>query len=101
MNYTENFEGIKVDVQAVDLTISDTLQQQIRDSIVKLKRHTSQITWVDVYFKEEEQHNTNNKTVGMRLGVPGPDVYATDSGNAWMPLLKSVEEKLSKQLQKQ
>jgi hypothetical protein len=30
MNYTENFDGIKLDVQAVDITISDTVQQEIR-----------------------------------------------------------------------
>ena len=30
MNYTENFEGIKMDVQAVDISISNTLQQRIQ-----------------------------------------------------------------------
>lgn len=53
MNYTENFEGIKIDVQAVDITIDDDVQQGIRDMITRLKRHVSQVNWVDVYFKKK------------------------------------------------
>jgi ribosomal subunit interface protein len=100
MNYTENFEGIRVDVQAVDITISDELQQKIRETIKKSTRYVSEINWVDVYFKEEENHSTNNKTLGMRLGVPGNDVYATDTGDNWFALLKEIEEKLRRQLEK-
>ena len=100
MNYTENFEGIRIDVQAVDITISDVLQQKIRETIKKSKRYVSEINWVDVYFKVEENHSTNNKTLGMRLGVPGNDVYATDTGDNWLALLKDIEEKLRRQLEK-
>ena len=49
MNYTENFEGIKLDVQAGDINISDELQQEIRDAIGRLKRHISEVNFVDVY----------------------------------------------------
>jgi len=50
MNYKENFEGIKIDVQAVDIDISDDMQQEIRNVIDRLKRHVSQVNFVDVYF---------------------------------------------------
>ena len=46
MNYTENFEGIKLDVQAVDITIGDDIQQEIRNMIVRLRRHISEVNWV-------------------------------------------------------
>lgn len=100
MNYTENFEGIKVDVQAVDISISDDVQQFIRNSITKLKRNGTRIDSVDVYFKEETNHATDSRKVGMRVGVPGNDVFAEDKGDNWYELLKSVEEKLKKQLEK-
>jgi ribosomal subunit interface protein len=100
MNYTENFEGIKVDVQAVDITIGDELQERVRDMLVKLRRHISEINWVDVYFTIERGQSTNTKSVRVRLGIPGTDVFASDTGEDWLPLMKSVEEKLRKQLEK-
>jgi len=100
MNYTENFEGIKLDIQAVDIEISDAMQQNVRDKITKLMRHAKKIDSVDVYFKEEANHATNTKSVRMRVGVPGNDVFAHDEGDNWYQLLDSVEEKLKRQLEK-
>ena len=100
MNYTENFEGIKLDIQAVDIEISDVIQQNIREKISKLKRHASKIDSVDVYFKEEANQATKTKSVRMRVGVPGNDVFAQDEGDNWYQLLDSVEDKLKKQLAK-
>lgn len=100
MNYTENYQGIKIDVQAVDITIPDELQGEIRNQISKLMRHVSEINFADIYFNVEKNDRTNNKIVGMRLGIPGTDVFAEDTGEHWMPLLKSVAEKLTRQLEK-
>lgn len=100
MNYTENFEGIKLDIQAVDITITHDLQQSIRDMIGRLKRHISEVNFVDVYFTDKSKKSTDPKTVGVRFGIPGNDAFASDSGDNWMTLLKSVEEKLRRQLKK-
>ncbi|TKK65003.1 30S ribosomal protein S30 [Ilyomonas limi] len=100
MNYTENFDGIKLDVQAVDITISDDIQQSIRDMIVRLRRHISEVNWVDVYFEDKSGKSTDPKRVSVRFGVPGNDAFASDSGDNFMALLKNVEEKLRRQLEK-
>lgn len=100
MNYTENFEGIKIDVQAVDITIDDKLQQSIRDVITRLRRHISDVNFVDVYITEKSEKSTDPKAVGIRFGIPGNDAFASDSGDNWMALLKNVEEKLRRQLEK-
>lgn len=100
MNYTENFEGIKLDVQAGDIEISDDVQQEIRAAIGRLKRHISEVNFVDVYFTDKSDKTTDAKSVGIRFGIPGSDAYASDSGDNWMELLKNVEEKLRRQLQK-
>ncbi|MER2997679.1 ribosome hibernation-promoting factor, HPF/YfiA family [Pontibacter populi] len=99
-NHTENFEGIKLDIQAVGVELSDVIHENIREKISKLKRHGSKIDSVDVYFKEEANHATNAKSVRMRVGVPGNDVFAQDEGDNWYQLLDSVEEKLKRQLGK-
>jgi putative sigma-54 modulation protein len=100
MNYTENFEGIKLDVQAVDIEIGDDVQEEIRQVIVRLRRHTSEVNWVDLYFQEKGGKSTNPRTVSLRFGIPGNDAFASDSGDNWMGLLKSVEEKVRRQLEK-
>ena len=100
MNYTENFEGIKIDVQAVDIHIADGVQEGIRDAISKIGRHTRNINFVDVYLKIED-HATDKKSLRMRVGIPGPDVFAEDTGDNWAPLLKSVTDKINRQLEKQ
>ena len=100
MNYTENFEGIKLDVQAVDIEIGDDIQEEIRQVIVRLRRHISEVNWVDVYFQEKSGKSTNPRTVSVRFGIPGNDAFASDSGDNWVALLKSVEEKLRRQLEK-
>jgi putative sigma-54 modulation protein len=67
---------------------------------VSLRRHISEINWVDVYFKEESQQSTDPRTLSMRLGIPGKDAFASDSGDNWFALMKNVEEKLRRQLEK-
>ena len=100
MNYTENIEGIKLDVQAGDIDISDEMQQEIRETIGRLKRHVSEVNFVDVYFTDKSKKSTDAKNVGIRFGIPGTDAYASDSGDNWMELLRNVEEKLRRQLNK-
>lgn len=100
MNYTENFEGIKLDVQAVDITIGNNVQQEIRDMLIRLRRHISEINWADVYFEDKSGKSTDAKSVGIRLGIPGNDAFASDSGDNFMALLSTVEEKLRRQLEK-
>ena len=100
MNYTENFEGIRLDVQAVDITISNDIQQEIRDMILRLRRHVSEVNWLDVYFNEKSGKSTKQRSVSVRFGIPGNDAFASDSGDNFMALLKSVEEKLRRQLKK-
>ncbi|MDX5346875.1 MAG: HPF/RaiA family ribosome-associated protein [Hymenobacteraceae bacterium] len=100
MNYTENYEGIKIDVEAVGTSLSDTIQQSVRDAILKFKKHAKKIDSVDVYFKEEPSHATKAKSVRMRVGIPGTDVFAQDEGDNWHQLLDNVQQKLIRQLDK-
>ena len=100
MNYTENFEGIKMDIQATDISISDDLQRSMRKMIVRLRRHFSELNWVNFYFRKNSEYSTANRRVSVRLGIQGNDAFASDSGNNWKALLKNVEGKLLRQREK-
>lgn len=100
MNYTENYKGIKIDVQTHHVDVSDDVQQEIRNNIDKISRHTGDINFIDVYFKTEGSGNNVTSIVGMRVAIPGPDTFAEEKGESWIPLLKSVTEKIISQLKK-
>jgi ribosome-associated translation inhibitor RaiA len=100
MNYNEKIESIKMDVQAPNITLSNRLQQRIRNMMARLQRYVSQVNWADVYLTERSAKSTDPRMVRVRLGIPGPDVFATGTGRHWPVLLKTVEEKLRRQLQK-
>ena len=100
MNYTENYKGIKIDVQSPNVDISDAVQEEVRASIDKLSKFTHDINAADFYFKTSGTSNTATSSVGIRLGIPGPDVFAEENGENWITLLKSVVDKLTRQLEK-
>jgi putative sigma-54 modulation protein len=83
MNYTENFDGIKMDIQTVDLTINEELQQTVRNMIKRLQKYIHEINWVDFYFKMESKQATDMRMVSVRLGIPGVDVFASETGSHW------------------
>lgn len=100
MIYNEQLDGIKLDVQTVDLTIDDSVKEHIREMIRKLSRFISEINFADVHFKEATSQTTDSRTVSVRLGIPGNDVFASVSGSDWPTLLDQVEDKLKSQLVK-
>ncbi|PWK18312.1 HPF/RaiA family ribosome-associated protein [Xanthomarina spongicola] len=100
MDYTENITGIKINVQAVDLTLGEDVKDTIRKAISRLHRYYDRIEWADVYFEDKAEKKTQQKQVSIRLGVPGKDPFASEYGDNFHALLANVEEKLRKQLEK-
>jgi ribosomal subunit interface protein len=101
MNYTENYNGIKIDVQAPQVDLPEGLQAQIRKSIDKISRFTDNIIAVDLYFNISGTGKTAERILGMRIGIPGPDVFSEEKGkDRWNTMLRSVTDKNIRQLQK-
>lgn len=101
MNYTENYKGIKIDVQAPQVDLPEGLQAQIRKSIDKISRFTDNINAVDLYFNISGTGKTAERILGMRVGVPGPDVYSEERGkDRWNTMMRSVTDKNIRQLQR-
>lgn len=100
MQYTENITGIKINVQAVDITIEDDVKETIRKSITRLNRFYYKIEWADVYLEDKKEKTTQQKQVSIRLGIPGNDPFASEYGDNFHALLTDVGDKLQKQLEK-
>ena len=100
MQYTENITGIKINVEAVDITIGEDVKDTILKSITRLSRFYDKIEWADVYLEDKKDKQTQQKQVSIRLGIPGNDPFASEYGDNFHALLSSVEDKLRSQLQK-
>lgn len=100
MSYTENLSGIKINVQAVDITIHDDAKETIRKCISRLSRYYDKIEWADVYLEDKKEKSTEQKQVSIRLGIPGNDPFASEHGSNFHALISNVEEKLRRQLEK-
>ncbi len=100
MQFTENITGIKINVEAVDITIGDDVKETIRKCITRLSRFYDKIEWADVYLVDKKEKKTEQKQVSIRLGIPGNDPFASEYGDNFHALLTSVEDKLRKQLEK-
>jgi ribosomal subunit interface protein len=100
MNNTKIPQGVVIEIQAVDMTINEKLQKKIFKMLEKFKRYFTNISWADFYMRQSPWRTSSPRTVKVRLGIPGPDVFASHSGNSWKPLMKRVEQKILQQLEK-
>ena len=100
MKYTENLTGIKINVEAVDISIDDDVKETIRKIIARLSRFYDRIEWADIYLEDKKDKQTEQKQVSIRLGIQGNDPFASEYGDNFHALLTSVEDKLQKQLEK-
>ncbi|MBZ0207198.1 MAG: HPF/RaiA family ribosome-associated protein [Flavobacteriales bacterium] len=100
MEYTENLTGIKINIQAVDITLGEDVKDTIRKSITRLSRFYDKMEWADIYLEDKKEKLSEQKQVSIRLGIPGNDPFASAYGDNFHALLTDVEEKLRKQLEK-
>lgn len=100
MQYNEDITGVKINVEAVDITIGDDVKGTIRKSIENLSKKYDNIEWADVYLEDKKDKSTQQKQVSIRLGIPGKDPFASEYGDNFHSLLTEVENKLEKQLEK-
>lgn len=100
MKHTENLNGVKLDVQTVDVTLEDKVKERLRNLISLLAKRYPELTHADIYLEDKGHKATNPKSVSVRLGVPGKDPFASDSGDNFVTLLSAVEKKLLRQLEK-
>lgn len=96
---TTNYQGVKLSVQSKDVRMTAYLERKVQRLIKKLRKHLPDVNWIDIYLKKT-QDASRPRTVTVRFGIPGPDIVASDSGYSWKSLLKNIEKRLIRQLEK-
>ncbi|MBB1284362.1 30S ribosomal protein S30 [Flavisolibacter sp. BT320] len=96
---TTEINPIKLDVQLTGVKMNDYLDRKIQGLIRKLQKTLPAINWIDIYLKAEPDAEIP-RMVNVRVGIPGPDVVASDRGQQWKQLLRNVEKRLMRQLEK-
>jgi ribosome-associated translation inhibitor RaiA len=89
-----------MDIQTIGFEMNHSLQQRLENLINKVKSFFPSVNWIDVYFKKTKGQTISPRKVRIRFAIPGPDISASDTGYSWKPLLKNVEKKLIRQLEK-
>lgn len=90
-----------MDLQAVDFTPDKNIEERIRKMLSYLSRFSDKIVYAAIYLENKQGKSTNQRSVKVQLGVPGPDIIASDRGENFMALLANVEDKLARQIKKQ
>jgi ribosome-associated translation inhibitor RaiA len=102
MVYNLNIEGIRLDIQAVDFELDESFLNRIEASIARIRRfYSGDIIYADFYLKRETNHSVNEKSLHIKLGIPGQDPFAAEKGDDWGVLLKDATEQIIRQVQKQ
>ncbi|WP_027126520.1 ribosome hibernation-promoting factor, HPF/YfiA family [Gelidibacter mesophilus] len=99
MQYSDTISGIKINIEAIDITIGDAIKDTIHKCISRLSRFYDKIEWADIYLEDKKDKKTQQKQVSIRLGLPGKDPFASEYGDDFHALLTDVEGKLRRQLE--
>lgn len=75
------------------------LDRKIQNMIKKLKHLLPEVNFMDIYLKTNSE-TVNPCTVVLRMGIPGTDIVASDSGSRWKIILKNIEKRVIRQLEK-
>jgi ribosome-associated translation inhibitor RaiA len=100
MNQIISHNNIKLEIRTIGVKMNARLNERLLTLINKLKKYLPQMNFADVYLKQSGKQSTFPRKLNIRFGVPGPDLAASEVGYNWKTLLKSVEKKLIRQLNK-
>ncbi len=82
--------------------VSEPMQQLIEEKVNKLTTYYDRITTAKVYLKDKIQRNNrkDERSVEIRLEVPGTTLFAEDAADSFEKALASTTEKVARQLKK-
>lgn len=100
-NHAESLPALKINLKAAGVFLNQHLVRKILMLIKKLKNLLPQANSIDIRLKNKSKKPAHSKMVTVRFGIPGPDIVATASGGRWEVVLKNLEKKMIRQLQKE
>jgi putative sigma-54 modulation protein len=90
----------KINISGQHVSVTDEIQDYVRESIQSLERFSDQITSVNVNFTTEK-HDTHQIVAEAQIHIPGSDIFATATAdrhikNAVTSLIGKLENQLRK-----
>ena len=90
---------MKTDIQTVNFDASHALVRFIENELYDLETEFDQIIGAEVYLRPG-RNDDDNKTVKLKLNVPGPDLFAEFQSRSYENGLMEAIEKVRMQLYK-
>jgi len=90
---------MKTDIQTVNFDAPRALVQFIKNELYDLETEFDQIIGAEVYLRPG-RNDEDNKTVKLKLNVPGPDLFAEFQSKSFESGLIEAIEKVRMQLYK-
>ena len=91
---------MKVSVQSVNFNISRDLVEYIEKKINNLEKFHDHILGAEVFLKVQSTSEKENKTVEVKMGLPGNDIVAKKNSKTFEDAISQAADSLRKQLVK-
>lgn len=91
---------VKLNVRSVHFDADQKLVNFIQEKINKLSQFFDKIIEADVYLKLENGPSAENKTVEIRLYIPGNDLFAKKTSKSFEESTDETTEALRRQVKR-
>ncbi len=92
--------NVQLNVRSVNFDADQKLIDFIQSRVNKLTVFFDHIIHADVYLRVDNNHEIENKTVEIRLGIPGNDLFAKKRAKNFEAATDEVTEALRRQAKK-
>lgn len=89
-----------VNIQSVNFKADQKLIDFIKDKLDKTTQFYDRTISTDVYLKVDNNHETENKIVEMRMNIPGTEIVVTKQKKSFEEAADLAVEVLIRQLKK-
>lgn len=80
--------------------LNDTQDATIRENLNKLERYNAKITKAQVFFKQDAGQSPDIVVSEIQIHVPGPVIFASDSGSNAMDAFSKAMTKADRLMRK-
>lgn len=89
---------MKVNVHAVNFNVDKKLVSFVEERLVKLEKYYDKVVASDVYLKVENVSEKENKTVEIKISVPGDEFLVKKTNKSFEEAADSATESLERLL---
>lgn len=89
---------MKIHVQNVGITPRQELLDLIDEKLGKLDRFSDRIQEARVTLKVDKADDRNNKTLEVKLVIPGDDIFVKKTGESFEELVQKISETLQREI---